>query len=75
MRDDNIISHNRGIRDHEDLHLMSLCKHQIIANSSFSWWAAWLNNNKNKIVISPSYWFANPEINTNDLIPDNWIRI
>jgi hypothetical protein len=59
----------------EDFYLMTQCKHNIIANSSFSWWPAWLNNNPGKIVIAPKNWFANPAINTNDLIPGEWLRI
>jgi len=62
-------------KDHEDLILMSLCKHNIIANSSFSWWGAWLNNNPNKIIIAPQKWFNDPKRNTVDLIPKSWIRI
>jgi hypothetical protein len=56
-----------------DLYLMSLCKHQIIANSSFSWWAAWLNKNPNKIIISPKKWYVDETLNKNDTIPENWI--
>jgi hypothetical protein len=54
--------------------LMRSCKHFIVANSSFSWWTAYLSENPNKIVISPKKWFNN-DINTNDLMPESWIRI
>lgn len=57
------------------LQLMKSCKHFIIPNSTFAWWAAWLSSNKNKIVISPKLWFTDTSINTNDLIPSNWVRI
>ncbi len=58
-----------------DMHLMSLCKHHIIANSTFSWWGAWLGNNTKKIVIAPKPWFnVNPN-NTCDLIPKSWTLI
>lgn len=59
----------------EDLHLMSQCGHNIIANSSFSWWGAWLNKNPGKIVIAPNKWFNSGPQDTQDLIPSNWIRI
>lgn len=55
------------------LQLMASCKHFIIANSSFAWWAAWLNGKRDKLVIVPRNWFTNPDIITNDLIPENWI--
>jgi hypothetical protein len=59
----------------EDMRLMSLCKHNIIANSSFSWWGAWLNRNPGKLVVAPLRWFNRQDINTDDLIPADWLRI
>jgi hypothetical protein len=59
----------------EDFYLMTKCQHNIIANSSFSWWPAWLNTNPEKIVVAPKKWFNQSSINTNDLIPESWIRI
>lgn len=60
---------------HEDLRLMSCCKHHIIANSSFSWWGAWLSNNLKKIVIAPEKWFNNYHKDEQDIIPEQWVRI
>ena len=68
------VSHNDATKDYEDLRLMSLCKHHIIANSSFSWWGAWLNPKPDKIVLAPSKWFNEP-YNTQDLLPETWLRI
>ncbi len=71
-----VVSHEyKGNKFDLYLQLMKSCKHFIIPNSTFAWWAAWLNNNKNKIVISPKLWFTNTNINTNDLIPSDWTRI
>jgi hypothetical protein len=68
------ISHNIGERSFEDMQLMRLCKHNIIANSSFSWWGAWLNEDDKKTVIAPANWFKNSKPTT-DLLPANWITI
>jgi hypothetical protein len=59
----------------EDLYLMSQCHHNIIANSSFSWWGAWLNDNPEKIVIAPKNWFNKGPKDTQDIIPGDWIKI
>lgn len=68
------VDHNHGEKSYNDMHLMSLCRHQIIANSSFSWWGAWLNSNPDKIVIAPKKWFANHS-NTQDLVPKGWVGL
>lgn len=69
------VSQNGVNKPQEDLRLMYSCKHHIIANSTFSWWGAWLNANSKKIVIAPYQWFADKEINTKDLFPAEWIKM
>jgi hypothetical protein len=69
------VSHNTGKDSYLDMQLMSLCRHQVIANSSFSWWAAWLNTNKAKTVIAPEKWYAKPGAEAPDIYPESWIRL
>lgn len=66
---------NIGDKSYIDMQLMSLCKHNIIANSSFSWWGAWLNSNAKKIVVAPKKWFNDTSVDTTDLVPEGWIRL
>ncbi|MFC0427914.1 alpha-1,2-fucosyltransferase [Chryseobacterium scophthalmum] len=69
------VDFNDASTSYEDLKLMSACKHNIIANSSFSWWGAWLNTNKSKTVIAPSKWFNTDVLNSQDIIPESWMKI
>lgn len=67
------VNFNNGNNSWQDMFLMSQCQHNIIANSSFSWWGAWLNKNPHKLVITP-YKFTNNK-NSENIIPDTWIKI
>lgn len=71
----NYIENNTGEDSYIDMQLMSLCKHNIIANSSFSWWGAWLNNNPGKIVVAPARWFNDNSVNIKDVIPETWHKL
>lgn len=66
------LDHNKNEDNYKDLYLMSKCKNNIIANSTFSWWGAWLNNNTEKIVISPEEWLPFHGIKSKQMIPSSW---
>ena len=71
-----VVSHNDASRNFDDLHLMSICDHHIIANSSFSWWGAWLNPEPSKMVLMPTCWFRDHEPEaTADIRPAGWIAL
>lgn len=69
------VAGNVGANAIWDIQLMRLCKHHIIANSSFSWWGAWLNPSSKKIVLAPQRWFNHAEHITKDLLPKSWRSI
>ena len=68
-----VVSCNRGADSWQDMMLMSLCRHNIICNSTFSWWGAWLNANPEKRVIAPSRWLA--DVDMPYIIPETWIKV
>ena len=70
--DTTFVDHEGAHTDYEALWLMSQCKHHIIANSSFSWWGAWLGNNPAKLIVAPKTWFIDKTMIINDLIPSDW---
>jgi hypothetical protein len=74
-REHTFVDHNQGQESFNDMHLMSLCQHHIIANSSFSWWGAWLNSNPDQIVIAPKYWYKNKDWDSRDIAPENWEQL
>lgn len=74
-KDVTYINHNKGLDSYKDMQLMSNCKHNIIANSTFSWWGAWLNNNPDKKIFAPKVWFNDPHLADNHIVPDNWIKV
>ncbi len=70
-----IVEHNDAMHGHEDMRLMKSCKHNIIANSGFSWWAAWLNDSPDKIVVAPKRWFSTSKYDDRGLMPPGWVRL
>jgi hypothetical protein len=75
--DGTVITGNYGKDSWKDMLLMSHCRHNILANSSFSWWSAWLNNSFDKIIITPKKWFKTDDLRyePNDIVPESWIRL
>ena len=68
------VEHNKGAASYNDMRLMSLCRHHVIANSSFSWWGAWLNSSADKTVVAPKKWFADSK-SVRDLLPADWVLL
>lgn len=69
------ISHNVGHHSYLDMQLMSLCKHHIISNSTFSWWGAWLSDSSDAIKIAPTPWFSQPGVSDNSMVPNSWLKL
>jgi hypothetical protein len=70
-----LVKANPPERGFRDMQLMARCRHHIVANSSFSWWGAWLNSSRGKIVVAPRRWFAGSANDTRDLLPEDWVRV
>jgi hypothetical protein len=70
-----IVDNNGSEHGYEDMRPMGLRRHRLIANSSFSWWGAWLDPRQDKIVIAPEHWFNEYDADTSDLYPDSWVKL
>lgn len=66
---------NAADKAYEDMRIMAACRHHVIANSTFSWWGAWLDPRSDSKVIAPARWFADPKMDATDLIPGRWSRL
>ena len=78
FRDDprvRVMRHNDTLTNYEDLRLMSACRHHVLANSTFSWWGAWLDGRSDSTVIAPQRWFRDERMDARDLVPQRWIRL
>jgi len=70
-----IMEGHKGVDSYKDMYLMSLCDHHIIANSSYSWWGAWLNLSPRKQVVAPKVWFTDRRLDDSHLVPNTWFRM
>lgn len=73
LGDNTVYVSGEDLKDYEELSLMSCCDHHVVANSSFSWWGAWLGQENSTVTIAPGRWFR--EMDSNYIIPDNWTKI
>lgn len=73
--DTHLVRNNDAARNYEDLRLMTACRHHVIANSSFSWWGAWLDPRPDAITIAPRRWFVAEKPDPRDLVPERWARL
>lgn len=70
-----LVDANDPLSAHEDLRLMAACRHHVIANSTFSWWGAWLDARPDKVVIAPHRWYADSRLSNPDILPAGWIAV
>ena len=75
LPEDTVFIDHNGSAGHEDLRLMTLCRHHIIANSTFSWWGAWLAGGPEQIVVAPRQWWIHADYDDRDIIPERWLRV